>query len=204
MGDDKKEKKEKKEKKDKKEKEHKEEAPADAGAPAEEKKESGGGGKRAQRATSNVFGMFPQNQIQEFKEAFTLIDQNRDGFIDIEDLKDMYASLGRTPSDAELKEMLDESPGPLNFTMFINLFGEKLNGTDPEDAVTKMHFAMFRPRQQNDIWRRNILRTSYRIWAIISARKEIRQTWKEAPIKEGKLDYNEFVTLIKRGNQDQL
>ncbi len=40
----------------------------------------------------------------------------------------MYASLGRTPGDKELKEMLDESPGPLNFTMFINLFGEKLNG----------------------------------------------------------------------------
>lgn len=28
-------------------------------------------------------------------QAFTLIDQNRDGFIDIEDLKDMYASLGK-------------------------------------------------------------------------------------------------------------
>lgn len=36
--------------------------------------------------------------------------------------------IGRTPTDKELKEMLDESPGPLNFTMFINLFGEKLNG----------------------------------------------------------------------------
>ena len=57
-----------------------------------------------------------------------MIDQNRDGFIDIEDLKDMYASLGRTPSDKELQEMLSESPGPLNFTMFINLFGEKLSG----------------------------------------------------------------------------
>lgn len=75
-------------------------------------------------------------------KAFTLIDQNRDGFIDIEDLKDMYASLGRTPSDKELKEMLDESPGPLNFTMFINLFGEKLNGTDPENALMNA-FAMF-------------------------------------------------------------
>lgn len=31
---------------------------------------------------------------------------------------------------------------------------------------------------------------------------QIRQTWKEAPIKEGKLDYDQFVTLIKRGNQD--
>lgn len=50
--------------------------------------------KRAQRATSNVFAMFDQAQIQEFKEAFNMIDQNRDGFIDKDDLHDMLASLG--------------------------------------------------------------------------------------------------------------
>jgi hypothetical protein len=31
--------------------------------------------KRAQRATSNVFAMFDQDQISEFKEAFNMIDQ---------------------------------------------------------------------------------------------------------------------------------
>jgi len=29
--------------------------------------------KRAQRATSNVFAMFNQDQIQEFKEAFNML-----------------------------------------------------------------------------------------------------------------------------------
>jgi Ca2+-binding EF-hand superfamily protein len=38
--------------------------------------------------------MFDQAQIQEFKEAFNMIDQNRDGFVDKEDLHDMLASLG--------------------------------------------------------------------------------------------------------------
>ncbi|XP_041608579.1 myosin light chain 5 isoform X1 [Vulpes lagopus] len=60
-------------------------------------KKKEGGGLRAQRASSNVFSNFEQTQIQEFKEAFTLMDQNRDGFIDKEDLKDTYASLGRCP-----------------------------------------------------------------------------------------------------------
>lgn len=50
--------------------------------------------KRAQRATSNVFAMFDQAQIAEFKEAFNMIDQNHDGFVDKEDLHDMLASLG--------------------------------------------------------------------------------------------------------------
>ena len=54
-----------------------------------------GKGKRAQRATSNVFAMFDQAQISEFKEAFKMLDQNNDGFIDKEDLHDVLASLGK-------------------------------------------------------------------------------------------------------------
>lgn len=54
--------------------------------------------KRAQRTTSNVFAMFDQAQIQEFKEAFNMIDQNHDGFIDKEDLHDTLASMGTFPT----------------------------------------------------------------------------------------------------------
>lgn len=100
------------------------------------------GKKRAQRATSNVFAMFDQAQIQEFKEAFTMIDQNRDGFIDKEDLHDMLASLGKNPTDDYLESMIGEAPGPINFTMFLTMFGEKLNGTDPEDVI-KNAFSCF-------------------------------------------------------------
>ncbi len=37
--------------------------------------------KRPQRATSNIFAMFDQSQIQEFKEAFNIIDHDRVCFI---------------------------------------------------------------------------------------------------------------------------
>lgn len=33
--------------------------------------------QRHQRATSNIFAMFDQSQIQEFKEAFNIIDHDR-------------------------------------------------------------------------------------------------------------------------------
>ena len=98
--------------------------------------------KRAQRATSNVFAMFEQSQIQEFKEAFNMIDQNRDGFIDADDLKDMFASLGKDVKDDYVEDMLSEASGAINFTMFLTLFGEKMNGTDPEDVI-KNAFACF-------------------------------------------------------------
>jgi len=166
---------------------------------AEEGSQSGG--KRAQRATSNVFGMFPQNQIQEFKEAFTMIDQNRDGFIDIEDLKDMYASLGRTPNDKELQEMLSESPGPLNFTMFINLFGEKLSGSDPEDSLRNA-FKMFDSDNKGFLAEEYIKDLLENMGDNFTA-DEIRQTWKEAPLAGGKLDYEAFVRQIKHGKDDE-
>lgn len=38
--------------------------------------------------------MFDQNQIGVFKEAFSVIDHDNDGFIDKEDLNDMLSSLG--------------------------------------------------------------------------------------------------------------
>lgn len=64
-----------------------------------------------------------------------MIDQNRDGFVDKDDLHDMLASLGKNPTDDALEAMMNEAPGPINFTMFLTLFGERLQGTDPEEVI---------------------------------------------------------------------
>ena len=82
--------------------------------------------KRAQRATSNVFAMFDQDQIEEFKEAFNMIDTNRDGLIDKEDLQKILTSVGKDPTNDMLEEMIKDAPGPINFTMFLTMFGERL------------------------------------------------------------------------------
>uniref|UniRef100_A0A8C5U1R9 EF-hand domain-containing protein n=1 Tax=Malurus cyaneus samueli TaxID=2593467 RepID=A0A8C5U1R9_9PASS len=57
-------------------------------------RQEGGLGLRPQRATSNVFAMFEPVADPGVQGAFNMIDQNRDGFIDKEDLHDMLASLG--------------------------------------------------------------------------------------------------------------
>ena len=95
-----------------------------------------GKGKKKAKGSSNVFAMFEQSQIQEFKEAFGLIDSNRDGIIDKEDLKATYASLGvNTVSDSKMDEMLAEAPAAINFTVFLNMLADKLHGTDSEDVI---------------------------------------------------------------------
>ncbi|XP_038565019.1 myosin regulatory light chain 10 isoform X3 [Micropterus salmoides] len=101
--------------------------------------------KKTAESGSNVFSMFEQSQIQEFKEAFTIMDQNRDGFIDKGDLRDTYAALGRlNVGNDELDEMMKEASGPINFTIFLAMFGEKLKGTDPEETILNA-FKIFDP-----------------------------------------------------------
>ena len=99
-----------------------------------------------------MFAMFNQDQIQEFKEAFNMIDHNRDGFIDNEDLHDMLASLGKDPTEEYLEAMMNEAPGPINFTMFLTLFGERLQGTDPEDVI-KNAFRLVFESTYNDYYK---------------------------------------------------
>lgn len=72
--------------------------------------------------------MFEQKQVQEFKEAFGLMDQDRDGSISLDDLKEVYSSLGKAPKESDLKEMLEETGGPVNFTKLLQLFGDRLHG----------------------------------------------------------------------------
>lgn len=58
------------------------------------------------RKNSNVFAQFDQKQISELKEAFSFIDQNGDGVVDRDDLKEVWASLGKFWSSFILKTII--------------------------------------------------------------------------------------------------
>ncbi|KAJ7651719.1 hypothetical protein DFH06DRAFT_1270583 [Mycena polygramma] len=66
---------------------------------------------RARREPSGVFSLFQAPQIQQFKEAFQLIDHDKDGWVGEKDLREIFASLGISPSDATLDELLRARPG---------------------------------------------------------------------------------------------
>ncbi|XP_013383460.1 myosin regulatory light chain 12B-like [Lingula anatina] len=155
---------------------------------------------RTGRYTSNVFSMFNQEQIQEFKEAFNMIDQNHDGFVDKEDLLEMLTSLGKDPDDDYLEEMVSEAPGPLNFTMFLTLFGEKLNGTDPADVI-KNAFGCFDENGTGKITPER-LRTLMTSMGDRWTDEMVDELFNGAPIKNGKFDYVEFTRMLKYGKKD--
>ncbi|KAF8167695.1 hypothetical protein B0H34DRAFT_682716 [Crassisporium funariophilum] len=103
---------------------------------------------RARREPSGVFSLFQAPQIQQFKEAFQLIDHNKDGWVNESDLKEIFSSLGISPSKRLMDDLLSARPGGhnrspsyddttatdrgINFTMFLTMMSERLFEFDTE------------------------------------------------------------------------
>ncbi|KAI9597913.1 hypothetical protein BDF19DRAFT_433022 [Syncephalis fuscata] len=154
--------------------------------------------KRAVRQNSNVFAMFDQRQIAEFKEAFSILDHDSDGFVDREDLKDMLASLGQNPSDEYIDAMIREAPGSINFTMFLTLMGEKMSGTDPEHDIM-MAFECFDEDGNGRIHAEH-LREHLTTMGDRFTDDEVDILFKGDMIdRNGYFDYQKFVRVLKYG-----
>ncbi|KAI9139148.1 hypothetical protein BKA69DRAFT_1087832 [Paraphysoderma sedebokerense] len=154
--------------------------------------------KRAVRQNSNVFAMFDQKQIGEFKEAFSMIDHDQDGFIDKEDLKDMLASLGQTPTDESIEEMIAEAPGSINFTIFLTLFGERMNGTDPEHEILQA-FEAFDEKKTGYI-NADDLREFMTTMGDRFTDEEVDIMFKGAPVDaKNNFNYRDWVRVLKHG-----
>jgi len=87
--------------------------------------------------------MFSQKQISEFKEAFSLMDHDKDGIISKNDIRATYDQIGRLANDKELDEMVNEASGPINFTMLLTLFGTRMSGSADDDEVVINAFKSF-------------------------------------------------------------
>ncbi|KIM34469.1 hypothetical protein M408DRAFT_325866 [Serendipita vermifera MAFF 305830] len=95
---------------------------------------------RGRREPSGVFTLFQPAQVQQFREAFSLIDQDGDGTVSEEDLKRIFASLGITPSNDKLRDLISSRPGGVkdhsgegvNFMEFLTMMGEHLFEFDGE------------------------------------------------------------------------
>ncbi|KAL1760936.1 hypothetical protein FB107DRAFT_255656 [Schizophyllum commune] len=103
---------------------------------------------RARREPSGVFSLFQAPQIQQFKEAFQLIDHDKDGWVSESDLKEIFSSLGIQPSRVMMEELLSSRPGSqghspnpsedkpgINFTMFLTMMSERLVEFDTEPEL---------------------------------------------------------------------
>ncbi|XP_059204070.1 myosin regulatory light chain 2, skeletal muscle [Centropristis striata] len=153
--------------------------------------------------SSNVFSMFEQSQIQEYKEAFTIIDQNRDGIISKDDLRDVLASMGQlNVKNEELEAMIKEASGPINFTVFLTMFGEKLKGADPEDVILTA-FKVLDPEGTGSI-KKEFLEELLTTQCDRFTKEEIKNMWSAFPPDvAGNVDYKNICYVITHGEEKE-
>ena len=72
-----------------------------------------------------------EEQIAEFKEAFSLFDKSGNETIPTTDLVPILQSLGVNPYETELQEMINEvdagGSGTVHFPQFLSLMARKIN-----------------------------------------------------------------------------
>jgi len=155
--------------------------------------------KKSKKSTSNVFSQFEQQQIQEFKEAFQMIDADRNGIITVGDLKATYASLGvRNIDQDELEKMTCEAGAPINFTIFLSMLADKLHGTDPEDVILKA-FKVFDPENKGLI-HKNYISQVLKTNADRFNDEELAQMFSlSEPNDDGMFDYKDLCYTLTHG-----
>merc|ERR1712213_274897 len=88
-------------------------------------------------------GGFSEEQIQMYKDCFKLMDVNKDGTLDKNDLRGAFDNVGVLMSESELDDLLGEVGGPCTAQGMINMFQEKMagDGADPDDLILQAFMA---------------------------------------------------------------
>merc|ERR1712223_1280802 len=88
-------------------------------------------------------GGFSEEQLQMYKDCFKLMDVNKDGTLDKNDLRGAFDNIGVLMSESELDDLMGEVGGPCNFQGMVNMFQEKMagDGNDPDDLILQAFMA---------------------------------------------------------------
>mmetsp|Transcript_24217 Transcript_24217/g.48164 ORF Transcript_24217/g.48164 Transcript_24217/m.48164 type:complete len:160 (-) Transcript_24217:76-555(-) len=87
----------------------------------------------------DLAGSITEEQIEEFKDAFSLFDRDGDGTITTAELGTVMRSLGQSVTESDLKDMISEvdadNSGALDFAEFLTMMVRKIRGVDVEKEI---------------------------------------------------------------------
>ncbi|CAG7903926.1 unnamed protein product [Brassica rapa] len=161
-------------------------------------------------------------QISEFKEAFSLFDKDGDvnilslfGFslptrknnycdpfnscITTKELGTVMRSLGQNPTEAELQDMINEvdadGNGTIDFPEFLNLMAKKMKDTDSEEEL-KEAFRVFDKDQNGFISAAELRHVMTNLGEKLTD-EEVEEMVREADVDgDGQINYEEFVKIM--------
>merc|ERR1711862_834410 len=84
-------------------------------------------------------GGFSEEQIQMYKDCFKLMDINKYGVLDKNDLRGAFDNVGVLMSEGELDGLLGEVSGPCTRDNMVKMFADKMagEGNDPDDLIVQ-------------------------------------------------------------------
>merc|ERR1711997_1192735 len=84
-------------------------------------------------------GGFSEEQLQMYKDCFKLMDINKDGTLDKNDLRGAFDNVGVLMSESELDSLLGEVSGPCTVDNMVQMFQDKMagDGNDSDDLIVQ-------------------------------------------------------------------
>merc|ERR1712002_1378051 len=84
-------------------------------------------------------GGFSDEQIQMYKDCFKLMDINKDGVLDNNDLRGAFDNVGVLMTEGELDGLLGEVSGPCTCDNMVKMFADKMagEGNDSDDLIVQ-------------------------------------------------------------------
>merc|ERR1712186_71058 len=134
---------------------------------------------------ANIFESFSQSAIQQFKEAFGIMDTDKDGLLSSSDLVAAFAAHGKNIGGGEAQAMLDEVDGPMNFTQMVTLFASKMAGGSDDDDVILASFEAFEIDGKIDA---DAFRHSLMTFGVKFSASEVDDAFAEMKIDDGQID----------------
>lgn len=81
----------------------------------------------------------PPEVLDEYREAFSLFDEDGDKFITTRELANVFRSLGQNPNDDHIAEMIKDADrdgdGTVDFEEFLGMMLKSLRNSDTEESL---------------------------------------------------------------------
>ena len=138
------------------------------------------------------------DQIQEFRQAFDIMDRNGDGVITVDDLAAVMRAIGQSPTANELQDMIREVDADgndtIDFTEFLALMSRQMRQSDIEDELREA-FRVFDRDSDGFITPRELSSLLISL-GLDSSAEVVRRMINEADKnRDGKIDFAEFRAL---------
>ena len=140
-----------------------------------------------------------EEQIAEFKEAFSLFDKDGDGTITTKELGTVMRSLGQNPTEAELQDMINEvdadGNGTIDFPEFLTMMARKMKDTDSEEEIMEA-FKVFDKDGNGFISAAELRHVMTNLGEKLTD-EEVDEMIAEADVDgDGQINYEEFVKMM--------